>query len=224
MEKTDKLKVLLCPGYIRGVYVIGELLSGPLSEICSVVAALPDNRKRNGKFRFWQYLTEEEKDTAENMVIDPLERAGVPVCNALSKTDIAHNFVAEYKPDIGILANFGDIVPENIIEQFPLGIYNTHASDLPKYAGGTPYADAIDAGETHFWISLHEVDKGVDTGHVMMKIGPFPIYPGTKPMDLYPIGVWPTMFLIRSFLQEVYKSPDTFRDANKRRLFRRIIN
>ena len=109
MENRDKLRVLLCPGYIRGVYVIDELFAGPSAKICSVVAALPDNRNRNGKFRFWQYLTEDEKGAAENMVIDPLERAGVPVCNALSKTDIAHNFVAEHKADIGILANFGDI-------------------------------------------------------------------------------------------------------------------
>lgn len=224
MGGSEKLKVLLCPGYIRGVYVIQELLFGPTSEICEVVAAIPDNRNRNGKFRFWQYLADEEKDRAEAMVLKPLEEANIPVCNALSKTETALNFVWEHKADIAILANFGDIVPWNVIKEFPLGMYNTHASDLPKYAGGKPYEDAINAGETHFWISLHEVDEGVDTGHVMMKIGPLPIYHGAKPMDLYPIGVWPTVFLIRNFLQEVCKSSETFRNTDKRRSFFKIVN
>lgn len=221
---SEKLKVFLCPGYIRGVYTIHELLFGPLSQICEVVAAMPDNRHRNGKFRFWQYLTDAEKDQAEDMVLKPLEEADIPICNALSKTEQALNFVLKYQADIAILANFGDIVPKNIIKEFPLGIYNTHASDLPKYAGGTPYEDAIRAGETHFWISLHEVDEGVDTGHVMMKIGPLSIYQGARPMDLYPIGIWPAMFLIRNFLQEVYKSPETFRNLKTRRSFFKIVN
>lgn len=224
MTRTEKLKVLLCPGYIRGVYTIQEFLYGPTSEICDVVAAIPDNRHRNGKFRFWQYLSDAEKDQAEAMVMKPLQDAGIPVCTALSKTDTAMKFVSKHQADIAILANFGDIVPLNIIRQFKLGIYNTHASDLPKYAGGTPYADAIEAGETHFWISLHEVDEGVDTGHVMMKIGPLPIYHGAKPMDLYPVGVWPTVFLIRSFLQEVYKSQETFQNIDKRQSFFKIVN
>lgn len=224
MEGSKKLKVLLCPGYIRGVYVIQELLFGPTSEICEVVAALADNRHRNGKYRFWQYLTDAEKDKAEAMVLKPLQEAEIPVCDALSRTDTALDFVLEHKADIAILANFGDIVPLRIIKEFPLGMYNTHASDLPKYAGGTPYEDAINAGETHFWISLHEVDEGVDTGHVMMKIGPFPIYSGAAPMDLYPIGVWPTVFLIRNFLQEVYKSTEIFRNTDKRRSFFKVVH
>ncbi len=224
MNGQKKLKLLLCPGYIRGVYIIRELLGGPSSEICEVVGAMPDNRRRNGKHRFWQYLADEDKEKAEKMVLDPLNEAGIPVCSERAGTDEAFDFVSKYRADIAVLANFGDIVPLRIINQFKLGMYNTHASDLPKYAGGRPYEDAINAGETDFWVSLHEVDEGVDTGHVMMKIGPLPIFTDAKPMDLYRIGIWPTLFLIRNFLMQVYKSQDTFRNVDTRREFFKVVS
>ncbi|MBU2632431.1 hypothetical protein KKG52_01830, partial [Patescibacteria group bacterium] len=42
------------------------------------------------------------------------------------------------KPQVGILANFGLIIPNKVLELFPKGILNIHPSLLPKYRGPTP--------------------------------------------------------------------------------------
>ena len=59
--------------------------------------------------------------------------------------------------DLGIIASFGHLIPKKIIEAFPLGMLNVHASLLPRWRGAAPIAHAIMAGDNITGISIMEV-------------------------------------------------------------------
>jgi len=88
-------------------------------------------------------------------------------------------FLAElrqYNPDIIGLTAYGNILPENIINLPPLGTINVHGSLLPKYRGAAPIQWALINGETETGITIMQMDKGVDTGDILLQeklpIGP----------------------------------------------------
>ena len=70
--------------------------------------------------------------------------------------------------DIFIVVAFR-ILPESVFKIPPLGTVNIHASLLPKYRGPAPIQRAIEAGEKETGITIFRIDKGIDTGNVILK-------------------------------------------------------
>ena len=68
---------------------------------------------------------------------------------------------------VAVLAYFGLIVPQEVIDIFPKGIVNIHPSLLPKYRGPTPGQTAILNGETKSGVSIMLLDNKVDHGPVL---------------------------------------------------------
>lgn len=76
----------------------------------------------------------------------------------------------------GILASFGVMIPEKVLELFePEGILNIHPSLLPLYRGASPIESAILNGDTEFSVSVMKLVKAMDAG---------PIYYQTTLSDL----------------------------------------
>jgi methionyl-tRNA formyltransferase len=71
------------------------------------------------------------------------------------------------KAPIAVLADFGLIIPEEILNVFPKGIINLHPSLLPKYRGPTPVQTAILSGEKTTGISIMRLDKEIDHGPIL---------------------------------------------------------
>lgn len=71
---------------------------------------------------------------------------------------------------LAILAFFGLILPNNILNIFPLGIINTHPSLLPKYRGSTPVQTAILNGDKTTGITILKLDEKVDHGPILAKV------------------------------------------------------
>lgn len=71
--------------------------------------------------------------------------------------------------DIGIIANYGRIVPKSVIKSFPKGIINIHPSLLPKYRGPTPVPTAILEGEEKTGVSIIKIDEEVDHGPILIQ-------------------------------------------------------
>lgn len=71
------------------------------------------------------------------------------------------------KPDIGVLASFGAIIPQQVINLFPKGILNIHPSLLPKYKGPSPVQYAILNGERETGVSIIKLDDQVDHGPII---------------------------------------------------------
>ena len=68
---------------------------------------------------------------------------------------------------LGIVAQYGLIIPQSIIDSFPLGILNTHTSLLPKYRGASPIQTALVNGETITGVTIMQLDAGMDTGPIL---------------------------------------------------------
>ena len=79
--------------------------------------------------------------------------------------------LAALEPSHGILAAYGQIVPQSLIDIFPGGIINVHPSLLPKYRGASPIEAAILAGDHTSGISLMALNAYMDEGPVYSQRG-----------------------------------------------------
>ena len=71
--------------------------------------------------------------------------------------------------DCAIVAAYGLILPETILEAPRLGCINVHASLLPRWRGAAPIQRAILAGDSISGVTIMKMDKGLDTGPVLNK-------------------------------------------------------
>ena len=72
-------------------------------------------------------------------------------------------------PDVIVVAAFGQILPERILNLPPYGCINVHASLLPKYRGAAPIQWAVIDGEKETGITIMYMEKGLDTGDMIKK-------------------------------------------------------
>lgn len=84
--------------------------------------------------------------------------------------------LAAYHADLYIVAAFGQILPQAVLDQPRYGTLNIHASLLPKYRGANPISEAILHGENETGVSIMLLDAGIDTGPVLLRRG-IPINP-----------------------------------------------
>ena len=76
------------------------------------------------------------------------------------------NFAA-LKADVAVVAAYGLILPKPVLEAFPYGCINIHASLLPRWRGAAPIQRAIEAGDRESGVSIMQMDEGLDTGDVL---------------------------------------------------------
>ncbi|MCM1154447.1 MAG: methionyl-tRNA formyltransferase [Roseburia sp.] len=74
-----------------------------------------------------------------------------------------------YEADAFIVAAFGQILSEEILRMPGYGCINIHASLLPKYRGAGPIQQAILEGENESGVTIMQMDKGIDTGDILMQ-------------------------------------------------------
>lgn len=75
----------------------------------------------------------------------------------------------EYGPEIIVVAAFGQILPEDILNMPKYGCLNVHASLLPKYRGASPIQWTVINGDTVTGVTTMRMDAGVDTGDIIAK-------------------------------------------------------
>jgi methionyl-tRNA formyltransferase len=75
--------------------------------------------------------------------------------------------IAARQPRLGILADYGQIVPQALLDAFPSGLLNVHPSLLPRHRGASPIPAAILAGDRETGVSIIEMDAGLDTGAIV---------------------------------------------------------
>jgi methionyl-tRNA formyltransferase len=75
----------------------------------------------------------------------------------------------EWKPNIIVVAAYGKILPEIILNLPSHGCVNLHASLLPRHRGAAPISGAILAGDTMTGICTIFMDSGMDTGDILLK-------------------------------------------------------
>jgi methionyl-tRNA formyltransferase len=75
--------------------------------------------------------------------------------------------VAALRPELGVLADYGQIVPQAVLDLPRLGILNVHPSLLPRHRGATPVPATIAAGDAQAGVSIIRMDAGIDTGPIV---------------------------------------------------------
>ena len=70
--------------------------------------------------------------------------------------------------DAAVVVAYGLILPKPILEAFPLGCFNLHASLLPRWRGAAPIHRAIMAGDSETGVMVMKMDEGLDTGPIAM--------------------------------------------------------
>ncbi|MBQ9438874.1 MAG: methionyl-tRNA formyltransferase [Lachnospiraceae bacterium] len=110
---------------------------------------------------------------------------GIPVFQPEKiRTPEAIGMLADYQPDVIIVAAFGQILPKEVLELPPLGCINIHASLLPKYRGASPIQGAILNGDRETGITIMQMDEGLDTGAILLQKG-IPIEAGETSGTLF---------------------------------------
>ena len=99
-------------------------------------------------------------------------QAGVPVLQPLNFNDSEDiQRMTELGADLMVVAAYGLLLPPTVLSAPRLGCVNIHASLLPRWRGASPIQQAILAGDECSGISLMKMDRGLDTGDVMLSRG-----------------------------------------------------
>lgn len=95
---------------------------------------------------------------------------GIPVFQPVKvKEKEAVERLRGYGAEVFVVAAFGQILSEEILTMPKYGCINIHASLLPKYRGAAPIQWAIINGETVTGVTIMQMDRGIDTGDMLMK-------------------------------------------------------
>ena len=81
----------------------------------------------------------------------------------------AQNELRSFGADVAVVAAYGLILPKAVLEMFPKGVINIHASLLPRWRGAAPIQRAIEAGDDKSGVTIMQVAEGLDTGDMLLK-------------------------------------------------------
>lgn len=72
------------------------------------------------------------------------------------------------RPDVVVVAAYGLILPQWVLDLPRLGCLNIHASLLPRWRGAAPIHRAVEAGDTETAVTIMQMDAGLDTGDMLL--------------------------------------------------------
>lgn len=91
--------------------------------------------------------------------------ASIPVYQPKSlRREEAAEPLRDWRPDMIVVAAFGQILRPHVLNLPPMGSLNVHASLLPRWRGASPIQHAILAGDATTGVTLMQMDEGLDTG------------------------------------------------------------
>lgn len=85
------------------------------------------------------------------------------------RNEQAQSEFAALNADIAVVAAYGLILPQPILDAYPLGCVNIHGSILPRWRGAAPIQRCIEAGDKISGITTMKMDAGLDTGDMLLK-------------------------------------------------------
>ncbi len=95
------------------------------------------------------------------------QRFGIPMFTPKTLRDSgAAPAMRAHGADAAVVVAYGLILPKPILEVFPRGCFNLHASLLPRWRGAAPIHRAVMAGDQETGVSIMKMEEGLDTGPV----------------------------------------------------------
>ncbi len=106
---------------------------------------------------------------SEGKLTDFLKKNQIPFLYSNLKNPENIEKIENLKPNIGVLASYGAILPKKILGLFPEGILNVHPSLLPKFKGPSPIQYTILSGNTETGVTIIKLDDKVDHGPIAIQ-------------------------------------------------------
>ncbi len=141
---------LACPS-------LAALCREPAFEVVAVVTQ-PDRPK--GRSLQLAFSPVKELALRENLPVLQPERA---------RNDAFIEQLRPLTPDLMVVAAYGQILPQSLLDLPRHGCLNVHASLLPKYRGAAPIQWAIIEAESHTGVTIMKMDAGLDTGPMLTR-------------------------------------------------------
>lgn len=119
-------------------------------------------------------VTQPDKPVGRKALLTPTplkafaESAGIPVF-AFPKIREHAAALRALPADVMVTCAYGQILTEEVLSVFPLGVYNIHASLLPRWRGASPIQHAILAGDAETGITVMRTQLGLDTGDMLLR-------------------------------------------------------
>lgn len=96
--------------------------------------------------------------------------AGIPVEQPVNfKSAEAQEQLSAYHADVMVVAAYGLILPQVVLDTPRYGCLNIHGSLLPRWRGAAPIQRAIQAGDTETGVTIMQMAAGLDTGDMLLK-------------------------------------------------------
>lgn len=136
--------------------ILKRLLEEPYEIVLTVTQ--PDRPKGRGK------------ELAKSPVKVLSEEHGIPVFQPERlRNPEAVAVIREAKPDMIVVAAFGQILPKEILDMPKYGCINVHASLLPAYRGAAPIQWAVLDGQKESGVTIMYMNEGLDTGDILLQ-------------------------------------------------------
>ncbi len=129
-------------------------------------------------------LTQPDRPSGRGMKLRPspvkalAQEHGIPVVQPRSlrldgkfpdEAAAARQALLDAAPELMVVAAYGLILPEWVLELPTHGCFNIHASLLPRWRGAAPIQRAIEAGDKQTGITIMQMDAGLDTGDMLLE-------------------------------------------------------
>ena len=137
----------------------------------NIVDKLHDTFKKKGKSPIVAVVTQSPKKVGRKKQLEysPVDswahKKNIPIF--YKSSDLIKEKI---DADIGVLASYGEILPDTVLEFFEKGIINIHPSLLPKYRGASPVQSVLVSGDKETGISIIKLDKKMDHGPILVQV------------------------------------------------------
>ncbi len=136
-----------------------------------------------GSYRICGVITQPDRPSGRGGILTPppvkvlAQELGLPLMQPEKlRAPEAMAQLAAWSPDVIIVAAFGQILRQNVLDLPRFGCVNVHGSLLPRWRGAAPIQAAILAGDAETGITIMKMDAGIDTGG-MIAMRAIPIAP-----------------------------------------------
>ena len=197
-----KTRVAVFGSFLGGYHVLKELLFGELARRITVTGVATDDPTQpftHPHLRLWKH-----PHTRDDELLVPrfAEANGLPVYTGRVKSpEFNQIFLNEWRPELCLMATFGQKIPGPIFSHPRLGFFNFHHSGetWPSYPGPDPIAAMVRDGKSHLVLTIHAVTDVIDGGEFVARSHRVAIPEGVNAIAMHRI-TWPQMgpFIQRS--------------------------
>ncbi len=153
--------------------MIRFVFMGTAELACASLAALA----QNPEFEILAVVSQPDRPKGRDLKLQPsavkklaLEKHLPVLQPERAKNESFIQQLRDLRPDLIVVAAYGQILPQTILDLPQFGCLNVHTSLLPKFRGAAPIQWAILSGENETGVTIMKMDAGLDTGDILTQI------------------------------------------------------